>query len=159
MGARATIKIETDTGVAAVRALASHVYSARDLAAGSSSGSFRITASVDWNADLGAITRANLALGGPALSFENIVGHENTRCTKLLTSEIGSRRQIQLMLGLSEGTSDSAIVRHLRDAFKKPTRRCEATRRRRIMIEPSGPDLARELEAFISAVRGVASLT
>ena len=37
-----------------------------------------------------------------------------------LTSAIGSRRQIQLMLGLPEGTSDSAIVRHLRDAFKKP---------------------------------------
>jgi polyprenyl P-hydroxybenzoate/phenylacrylic acid decarboxylase-like protein len=39
--ARATIKIETDTSVEEVRALASHVYSARDLAAGISSGSFR----------------------------------------------------------------------------------------------------------------------
>ena len=80
----------------------------------------RITAPVDWNAELGAITRANLALGGPALLFENIVGHEKTRCTKLLTSAIGNRRQIQLMLGLPEHTSDSAVVRHLREAFKKP---------------------------------------
>lgn len=32
--ARATIKLETDTSVEAVRALASHAYSARDLAAG-----------------------------------------------------------------------------------------------------------------------------
>ncbi|OBA82025.1 phenolic acid decarboxylase subunit B [Mycobacterium sp. 1164966.3] len=39
--ARATIKIETDASVEEVRALASHVYSARDLAAGISSGSFR----------------------------------------------------------------------------------------------------------------------
>jgi polyprenyl P-hydroxybenzoate/phenylacrylic acid decarboxylase-like protein len=39
--ARATIKIETDTSVDEVRALASHTYSARDLAAGISSGSFR----------------------------------------------------------------------------------------------------------------------
>ncbi|OBI51708.1 phenolic acid decarboxylase subunit B [Mycobacterium kyorinense] len=39
--ARATIKIETDTSVDEVRALASHVYSARDLAASLSSGSFR----------------------------------------------------------------------------------------------------------------------
>lgn len=39
--ARATIKIETDTSVGEVRALASHVYSARDLAASISSGSFR----------------------------------------------------------------------------------------------------------------------
>jgi UbiD family decarboxylase len=79
-----------------------------------------ITASVDRTEEIGAITRANLSLSGPALLFENIIGHENTRCTKLLTSAIGSRRQIQLMLGLPEGTSDSAIVRHLREAFKKP---------------------------------------
>ncbi|ORW44675.1 phenolic acid decarboxylase subunit B [Mycobacterium paraense] len=39
--ARATIKMETDTSVEEVRALASHAYSARDLAAGISSGSFR----------------------------------------------------------------------------------------------------------------------
>jgi flavin prenyltransferase len=39
--ARATIKMETDSTVDEVRALASHVYSARDLAAGISSGSFR----------------------------------------------------------------------------------------------------------------------
>lgn len=39
--ARATIKIETDTSVDEVRALASHVYSSRDLSAGISSGSFR----------------------------------------------------------------------------------------------------------------------
>src|ERR1700749_956322 len=79
-----------------------------------------ITAPVDWDEEIGAITRANLALGGPALLFENIIGHENTWCTKFLTSALGSRRQVQLMLGLPEGTSDSAIVRHLREAFKKP---------------------------------------
>ncbi|BCP11811.1 hypothetical protein MINTM020_39090 [Mycobacterium paraintracellulare] len=80
----------------------------------------RVRAAVDWDQEIGATTRANLSLGGPALLFENIVGHENTRCTKLLTSALGSRRQVQLMLGLPEGTSDSAIVRHLREAFKKP---------------------------------------
>jgi 4-hydroxy-3-polyprenylbenzoate decarboxylase len=80
----------------------------------------RVTAPVDWNEEIGAITRANLSLGGPALLFENIIGHENTRCTKLLTSALGNRRQVQLMLGLPKDTSDSAIVRHLREAFKKP---------------------------------------
>ena len=65
-----------------------------------------ITAPVDWDQEIGAITRANLALGGPALLFENIIGHESTRCTKLLTSGIGNRRQIQLMLGLGEKTGD-----------------------------------------------------
>ncbi|MCV7005207.1 UbiX family flavin prenyltransferase [Mycobacterium gordonae] len=39
--ARATIKLETDRSVNDVRRLASHSYSARDLAAGISSGSFR----------------------------------------------------------------------------------------------------------------------
>lgn len=39
--ARATIKLETDRSVNDVRGLASHSYSARDLAAGISSGSFR----------------------------------------------------------------------------------------------------------------------
>ncbi|MBO0883717.1 MAG: UbiD family decarboxylase, partial [Mycobacterium sp.] len=38
----------------------------------------RITASVDWDEEIGAITRANLSLGGPGLLFENIVDHENT---------------------------------------------------------------------------------
>lgn len=80
----------------------------------------RITVPVDWDEEIGAITRANLSLGGPALLFENILGHENTRCTKLLTSALGSRRQVQLMLGLPEGTSDSDVVRHLREAFKNP---------------------------------------
>src|SRR5262245_36684023 len=39
--ARATIKIESDLSVEEVRALATHAYSARDLAAAISSGSFR----------------------------------------------------------------------------------------------------------------------
>jgi polyprenyl P-hydroxybenzoate/phenylacrylic acid decarboxylase-like protein len=39
--ARATIKLETDTSLDEVRAMASHAYSARDLAASISSGSFR----------------------------------------------------------------------------------------------------------------------
>lgn len=90
----------------------------------------RVRAAVDWDQEIGAITRANLSLGGPALLFENIVGHENTRCTKLLTSALGSRRQVQLMLGLPEGTSDSAIVRHLREAFKSPSHHALSTRAR-----------------------------
>ncbi|OBK23033.1 benzoate transporter [Mycobacterium asiaticum] len=79
-----------------------------------------VTARVDWDEEIGAITRANLALGGPALLFENIVGHEDTRCTKFLTSAIGNRCQIRLMLGLPPSAPDAAVVRHLKDAFLKP---------------------------------------
>lgn len=80
----------------------------------------RISVPVDWDEEIGAITRANLCLGGPALLFENIIGHQDTRCTKLLTSAIGSRRQVTLMLGLPEDTSDSQIVAYLREAFRRP---------------------------------------
>lgn len=80
----------------------------------------RVTAAVDWNEEIGAITRVNLSLDGPALLFENIVDHQTTRCTKFLTSAIGNRRQIQLMLGLPEGTGDSEIVRHLKNTFRNP---------------------------------------
>jgi 4-hydroxy-3-polyprenylbenzoate decarboxylase len=80
----------------------------------------RVGAEVDWNEEIGAITRANLALEGPGLLFENITGHKDTVCTKFLTSALGNRRQVQLMLGLPEGTSDSAIVRHLREKFQHP---------------------------------------
>ncbi len=80
----------------------------------------RVTALVDWDQEIGAIARANLSLGGPALLFGNIAGHQNTRCTKFFTSGIGNRRQIQLMLGLPETATDAAIVRHLKDTFGKP---------------------------------------
>jgi UbiD family decarboxylase len=80
----------------------------------------RIGAEVDWNEEIGAITRANLALEGPGLLFENITGHKDTVCTKFLTSALGNRRQVQLMLGLPEATSDSAIVQHLRKRFQNP---------------------------------------
>ena len=80
----------------------------------------RIGAEVDWNEEIGAITRANLALQGPGLLFENITGHQDTVCTKFLTSAVGNRRQVQLMLGLPEGTSDADIVAHLRKRFQNP---------------------------------------
>ncbi|WP_235010340.1 UbiD family decarboxylase [Mycobacterium sp. 3519A] len=80
----------------------------------------RITALVDWDQEIGAITRANQALSGPALLFENIVDHRDTLCTKLFTSGIGNRRKVQLMLGLPETANDAAIVHHLKQAFTKP---------------------------------------
>lgn len=38
----------------------------------------RVPARVDWDKEIGAITRANMALGGPALIFENIRDHSDT---------------------------------------------------------------------------------
>lgn len=80
----------------------------------------RVSARVDWDEELGAITRANLALGGPALLFEHIAGYETGRCTKFLTSGVGNPRQVRLLLGLPDDSSDQTVVRHLKETFRKP---------------------------------------
>src|SRR5947199_5872883 len=51
----------------------------------------RITAQVDWDRELGAITRRALEKKGPALLFENIKGYTTVRCTRLFTTGLGSR--------------------------------------------------------------------
>src|SRR5690606_26204913 len=79
-----------------------------------------IRARVDWDEEIGAIARANLALAGPALLFENIADYEKGRCTKFMTCGIGNKRQIELLLGLPKGMSDKALVRHLKETFRKP---------------------------------------
>jgi 4-hydroxy-3-polyprenylbenzoate decarboxylase len=75
---------------------------------------------VDWDQEIGALTRIMLGLGGPGLLFENIKDHQTTRCTKLLTGTMGTKAHVALMLGLPRDTSDAAIVRHLKDTFRKP---------------------------------------
>lgn len=79
----------------------------------------RISAEVDWNQEIGAIARINLALQGPALLFENIKGHRRTRCTRLLTGAVGNRRHVCLLLGLDVGSSDRAIVAHLKRIYRR----------------------------------------
>src|SRR5204863_44758 len=44
----------------------------------------RITAEVDWDRELGAITRRVLEKKGPALLFESIKGYRKGRCTRLI---------------------------------------------------------------------------
>jgi len=59
----------------------------------------RITAEVDWDRELGAITRRVLEKKGPALLFESIKGYRKGRCTRLMTSGLGSRSRLALALG------------------------------------------------------------
>jgi UbiD family decarboxylase len=80
----------------------------------------RITALVDWDQEIGALARINLGLGGPALLFENIKDYQDTRCTKFMTCGMGNKAQVCLMLGLPTDTSDKAVVRHLKELFRKP---------------------------------------
>ena len=46
----------------------------------------RIKAEVDWDREIGAVTRRVLAKKGPALLFENIKGYRDGRCTKLFVT-------------------------------------------------------------------------
>ncbi|MBI5441286.1 MAG: UbiD family decarboxylase [Deltaproteobacteria bacterium] len=80
----------------------------------------RITAPVDGDQEIGAVTRINLGLGGPALLFENIRGHEKGRCTKFLTGALGNKAQLCALLGLASDTRDGDVVRHLRRVFREP---------------------------------------
>ena len=55
----------------------------------------RITAAVDWDREIGAITRRVLEKKGPALVFENIKGYTDGRCTKLFVSGLGARSRLK----------------------------------------------------------------
>jgi UbiD family decarboxylase len=80
----------------------------------------RVKAEVDWDQEIGAVARIAMARGGPALLFENIKGHQHTRCTKFLTASMSNKTHVCLMLGLPLDTPDQAIVRRLKDIFRKP---------------------------------------
>lgn len=78
----------------------------------------RIRAEVDWDQEIGAITRVNLGLQGPGLLFENITGYRDTLCRRFLTGAVGNRTQICLLLGLPTDTPDKRIVAFLKDRYR-----------------------------------------
>ena len=80
----------------------------------------RVSARVDWDEEIGAVTRANMALGGPALIFENIRDHTDTLCTQLMTCGLSTRQRVALMAGLSPDISDRDLVRHFKDRYREP---------------------------------------
>ncbi len=73
----------------------------------------RIRAEVDWDREIGAVTRRVLQKKGPALLFENIKGYQTGRCTKLFASGLGSRSRLALALGLDRNTSNRDLVQHV----------------------------------------------
>src|ERR1051325_7158231 len=79
----------------------------------------RVKAEVDWDQEIGAITRVNLGLQGPALLFEAIKGYRSGRCTQFMTSGLGTRRQICLMLDLPPDTSARTLVATLKRRFRQ----------------------------------------
>src|SRR5881409_4503924 len=73
----------------------------------------RIRAEVDWDREIGAITRRVLEKKGPALLFEQIKGYETGRCTRLLTGGLGSRGRMALALGFPPDTSNAELVQYV----------------------------------------------
>ncbi|MCY4309839.1 MAG: UbiD family decarboxylase [Rhodospirillaceae bacterium] len=77
---------------------------------------------VDWNEEIGAIARINIAQQGPGLYFSNIRDYQDTISTKFVTCGISNKAQIRLMLDLDDGVTDKMIVRHLKETYCNPIR-------------------------------------
>src|SRR5580698_7872028 len=79
----------------------------------------RVKAEVDWDREIGAVTRRMLEKKGPALLFENIKGYADGRCTKLFASSLGSRSRLALALDLPPDVANRDIVQYV---MKKKSR-------------------------------------
>jgi UbiD family decarboxylase len=73
----------------------------------------RVTAEVDWDREIGAISRRILEKRGPALLFENIKGYKNGRCTKLFVGAFGTPSRLALGLGLPRDVANRAVVQYV----------------------------------------------
>jgi 4-hydroxy-3-polyprenylbenzoate decarboxylase len=82
----------------------------------------RIKAKVDWEAELAAIVGRIYSQRGPALLFENIKGHENTWCRKILTGGLSTRSRAALMMGMPKDASHVQLVQLLRKRLKEPVK-------------------------------------
>ena len=80
----------------------------------------RVRAEIDWDEEIGALARINLALGGPALLFENIKDYADTMCTRLMTCGMATREHVLRMARLPRDTGDRDLVRHFKDIYRKP---------------------------------------
>jgi UbiD family decarboxylase len=78
----------------------------------------RIKTEVDWNGELGAITRINGHKNGPALLFENIKDYTHTACKRLFTNGLGSRKRLALSLRLPLESDDRTITTALKERFQ-----------------------------------------
>ena len=80
----------------------------------------RIAAQVDWNEEIGAVTREISSQGGPALLFENIKDHKSTVCRRLFTNGTGTRERVCRFIGVPESTSYREMVPIFKERFSHP---------------------------------------
>ena len=78
-----------------------------------------VTAEVDWDCELGTITRRAFGNGnGPALLFNNIKDYQhNARCTQLFTGGLSNYSRVALMFGLPKDASITNLVKAARKAY------------------------------------------
>lgn len=81
----------------------------------------RITAQVDWNEELGTITRKVSSKGGPALLFENIKDYPKagSLCSRLFTNGVASRQRLAMALGMPLDSGDRAMTSALKERYKR----------------------------------------
>jgi UbiD family decarboxylase len=82
----------------------------------------RISAEVDWDEEIGAITREVSSRSGPALFFGNIKDHKNMPCRRLFTNGTGTRERVCRFIGVSEQTSYREMVSIFKDRFSRPVK-------------------------------------
>jgi UbiD family decarboxylase len=80
----------------------------------------KVAACVDWDLELGAVTRHVCNRGGPALLFETVKDHQQTFCHRVLTNTLGTRERVALALGLPGETPYKEIVRVLKKRWASP---------------------------------------
>ncbi len=79
----------------------------------------RIKTKVDWNEEIGALTRIAGAKENPGLLFENIKDYEQGRCTKVITNSLASRKRMSLAIGLPDNSTDKEITFALKNKFSR----------------------------------------
>ena len=82
----------------------------------------RVSAEVDWNEEIGAITREVSSRLGPALLFESIKDHQSTFCRRLFTNGTGTRERVCRFIGVPEHTSYREMVPIFKERFSHPVK-------------------------------------
>ncbi|HUY18071.1 MAG TPA: UbiD family decarboxylase [Candidatus Binataceae bacterium] len=74
-----------------------------------------VTGEVDWDLELGAVTREVFRRRGPALLYTNIKDYNTpgARCRKLAAGLMGSYRRLSMMLGFDDVQPNRALIDHL----------------------------------------------
>lgn len=79
-----------------------------------------IEAEVDWDREIGAISRRVTSKEGPSLLFVNIKDYKGGDFRKFFTGGLAARRRVALALGLSGDSSYKAIIRVIKQRLRNP---------------------------------------